>query len=94
MIVLVSLLLCLLPAAIGQVPDAPQPKVPVLDKILLGGVVAVRSADAYTTHQFLRLGIREANMPESVVCHQPVSWTYSLGVAALQMEASRVRNDK
>jgi len=78
------------PAAAARVPNAPQPRLPVTDKLLLGIVVAGRAGDAISTHQFLIAGDEEASLPNWVVCTQSRMWTYSMAVAAGQIVLSRM----
>jgi putative Flp pilus-assembly TadE/G-like protein len=78
------------PAAAARIPDAPQPRVPLTDKLLLGIVVAGRAGDAISTHQFLMAGDKESSLPNWVVCTQSRMWTYSMAVAAGQVVISRL----
>lgn len=88
---LILLLFCgALPALAAQVPDAPQPRLPLTDKILLGVVAAGRAGDAISTHQFLVAGQEEGSLPNWVACRQPNMWTYSMTVAAGQVQLSRL----
>lgn len=60
------------------------------DKILLGVVAAGRAGDAISTHQFLVAGQEEGSLPNWVACRQPNMWTYSMAVAAGQVQLSRL----
>lgn len=71
-------------------PDAPQPRVPLTDKILLGTIAAGRAGDAFTTHQFLVAGQDEGSLPIWIACRQPNMWTYSAVATAGQMQLSRM----
>ena len=78
------------PFAGAQTPEAPQPHVPLTDKILLGTIAAGRAADAFTTHQFLVAGQDEGTLPLWVACRQPNMWTYSMLATAGQIQLSRL----
>lgn len=71
-------------------PDAPQPRVPLADNILLGAIAAGRAGDALTTHQFLVAGQDEGSLPIWIACRQPNMWTYSAVATAGQMQLSRM----
>ena len=71
-------------------PDAPQPRVPLADKILLGTIAAGRAGDAFTTHQFLVAGQDEGSLPIWIACRQPNMWTYSAIATAGQVQLSRM----
>ena len=79
-----------LPAAAARIPDAPQPRLPLTDKLLLGIVVAGRAGDAISTHQFLMAGDKEGSLPNWVVCTQSRMWTYSMAVAGGQIIVSQL----
>ena len=78
------------PFACAQVPDAPQPRVPLTDRILLGTIAAGRAGDAFTTHQFLVAGQDEGSLPVWIACRQPNMWTYSAMATAGQVQVSRM----
>lgn len=78
------------PFLCAQIPDAPQPRVPLTEKILLGTIAAGRAADAFTTHQFLMAGQDEGSLPIWIACRQPNMWTYSAMAAAGQVQLSRM----
>lgn len=78
------------PFAGAQVPDAPQPRLPLTDKILLGTIAAGRAGDALTTHQFLVAGQDEGSLPVWIACRQPNMWTYSAMATAGQVQLSRM----
>lgn len=87
---LAVLTLCLvLPFAAAQVPEAPQPHVPLTDDILLGVIAAGRAGDAISTHQFLVAGQDEGSLPNWIACRQPNMWTYSMAITAGQVGLSR-----
>lgn len=87
----VALLLgCVPPLAAAQVPDAPHPRVPLTDNILLGVIAAGRAGDAVSTHQFLVAGQEEGSLPNWVACRQSNMWTYSMAITAGQVELSRL----
>lgn len=77
-----------LPFACAQVPEAPQPHVPLTDKILLGTIAAGRAGDAFTTHEFLVAGQDEGSLPIWIACRDPNMWTYSMVAAAGQIQLS------
>jgi hypothetical protein len=79
-----------LPFACAQMPEAPQPHVPLTDKILLGTIAAGRAGDALTTHQFLVAGQDEGTLPIWLACRQPNMWTYSMLATAGQIQLSRL----
>ena len=88
---LVLLLLCFAaPLACAQIPDAPQARLPLADKILLGTIAAGRAQDAFSTHQFLVAGQDEASLPIWIACSQPNMWTYSAAISTAQFQLSRV----
>lgn len=74
----------------AQVPDAPQPKLPLTDKILLGVVAAGRAGDAISTHRFLVAGQEEGSLPNWIACRQQNMWSYSMAIAAGQVQLSRL----
>ena len=74
----------------AQVLDAPAPHLPLTDKILLGTVAGGRAADAFTTRQFLLAGQEEGALPAWIACRQPQMWTYSMTLAAGQVQLSRM----
>lgn len=76
--------------ASAQVPDMPQPRVPMADTILLGTIAAGRAGDAFTTHQFLVAGQDEAALPVWIACSQPNMWTYSAAVSTGQIQLTRL----
>lgn len=71
-------------------PEAPQPRIPLTDKILLGTIAAGRAGDAFTTHQFLVAGQDEGSLPFWIACRQPNMWTYSAVATAGQVQLSRM----
>lgn len=71
-------------------PEAPQPRMPLSDKILLGTIAAGRAGDAFTTHQFLVAGQDEGSLPVWIACRQPNMWTYSAAVSAGQIQLTRM----
>lgn len=78
------------PLAGAQALEAPQPRVPLTDKILLGTIAAGRAGDAFTTHRFLVAGQDEGSLPIWIACRQPNMWTYSMAASAGQMQLTRL----
>jgi hypothetical protein len=60
------------------------------DKILLGVIAAGRAGDAFSTRQFLIAGQEEGSLPGRIACRQPEMWTYSMTIAAGQVQLSRM----
>lgn len=87
---LITLLLMVVPASAQSLPEAPTPRVPITDTILLAGITAAAVGDSITTHEFLELGQHEAWMPESQVCHSDRVWIASLARAAGQVQLTRI----
>jgi hypothetical protein len=78
----------LLSEAVPVVQTVKVVKIPIFDRYLLGGVLAVRLADAHTTHHMLVLGNLEAELPAALAGNQAAMYSFSIGMAGLQSYTS------
>jgi hypothetical protein len=72
-----------------QLPSAPVPQMPIVDRTLLAGVLAVRIEDAASTSYMHSIGGRETVLPGFIAYHPAAMTAYGCGIFYLQYRASK-----